>query len=358
MSFALKTRGSLSLLHAETIVAHEKHAGAQTEELIRNYPGGALKMPKSNHLPPPTILVIEDHPDQRELLEVFLERDGYRVVTAASGVEALEKLEAEPAQIILSDIRMPRMDGFEFCRRIRSDPKFSSTYLIFLTAKILEQDRVRGLDLGADDYIVKPFSSSELLARVRIAARVVHYQQHLQNQSLTDSLTGILSRATFEDKVQEEFERAKRYERPLSLLLLDIDDFKAVNSSYGYHCGDGALKKIADYLRCKTRRCDFPARYDGGKFALVLPETNLARALHVGKKVGSEIKGSIFGTAVKPFSLTVSIGVSSTSEKQYFDWRQMLQDTNRALDAAKNRGKDRVESLFPDGNAKSIASYP
>lgn len=315
-------------------------------------------MQKTSHVPPPTILVIEDHPDQRELLEVFLQRDGYRVVTAASGVEALQKLEQESAQIVLSDIRMPGMDGFELCRKIRSNLDFKNIYLIFLTAKILEQDRIQGLDVGADDYIVKPFSSSELLARVRIAARVVHYQQDLQRQSITDSLTGVLSQHAFEDKMQEEFERAKRYQRSLSLLRLDIDDFKAVNDLYGYDSAETAIKTIAEHLRLKTRRCDFPARFAGAEFALILPETNLQRALHVGKKVLSDIKGCTFGSVTKSFVVSASIGVSSTSEKQYFEWHQMLRDANHALGTAKNTGKDRFETLLPEINSKSIFPFP
>ena len=125
---------------------------------------------------PFTVLVVEDHPDQRELLAIVLQREGYRVVTAANGLEALEKLETENIQIALSDIMMPKMDGFELIKRIRSNPALKTIYIILITARIQEGDRVRGLDLGADDYITKPFSFSELLARVRVGSRVVHYQ--------------------------------------------------------------------------------------------------------------------------------------------------------------------------------------
>src|SRR5574341_1843037 len=124
---------------------------------------------------PLKVLIIEDHPDQRELLAIVLQREGYRVITAANGLEALEKLENENVQIALSDIMMPKMDGFELIKRIRTSPTLKSIYLILITARIQEGDRVRGLDLGADDYITKPFSFSELLARVRVGTRVVKY---------------------------------------------------------------------------------------------------------------------------------------------------------------------------------------
>ena len=186
---------------------------------------------------PLTVLVIEDHPDQRDLLAIVLQREGYRVVTAANGVEALEKLEVEKVQITLSDIMMPKMDGFELINRIRNNPDLKNIYLILITARIQEGDRVRGLDLGADDYITKPFSFSGLLARVRVGSRVVQYQQHLEYQTHIDPLTGLFNRRAFEKKLDEEFERAKRYHHHLSLLILDIDNFKLINDTYGHQPG-------------------------------------------------------------------------------------------------------------------------
>lgn len=306
---------------------------------------------------PLTVLVIEDHPDQRELLMIVLQKEGYRVITAANGVEALEKLETEPAQIVLSDIMMPKMNGFELINRIRSNPGFKNVYLILITARIQEGDRVRGLDLGADDYITKPFSFSELLARVRVGARVVQYQRHLEYQTLIDSLTGLFNRRAFEKKIEEEFERAKRYHHPLSLLIVDIDNFKTINDTYGHHTGDNVLKKIAEALREKTRRSDFTSRYGGEEFVLILPETDLANAMQAAKKMLVEIEGYTFGTLARPFSLTISVGISSTSNKDYSEWQEMLQDADRALYLAKNNGKNRVEFLIPDNSHEEIRTH-
>lgn len=297
---------------------------------------------------PLTVLVIEDHPDQRELLAIVLQREGYRVITAANGLEALEKLETENIQIALSDIMMPKMDGFELIKRIRTNPAFKSIYLILITARIQEGDRVRGLDLGADDYITKPFSFSELLARVRVGSRVVHYQQHLEFQTQVDSLTGLFNRRAFEKKMHEEFERSKRYHNPLSLLILDIDNFKTINDTYGHHGGDAALVKISETLREKTRQSDFPSRYGGEEFVLVLPETDQENALQVAGKIHDAIRSCAFGTTTRPFALTVSVGVSSTSIRFYSDWRELLNDADQALYLAKNTGKDRVETWDPE----------
>jgi diguanylate cyclase (GGDEF)-like protein len=302
----------------------------------------------ANEKAPLTVLVIEDHPDQRDLLAIVLQREGYRVVTAANGVEALEKLESENVQIALSDIMMPKMDGFELINRIRNSPTLKSIYLILITARIQEGDRVRGLDLGADDYITKPFSFSELLARVRVGARVVQYQQHLEYQTHIDPLTGLFNRRAFEKKMNEEFERAKRYHHPLSLLILDIDNFKVINDTYGHHGGDAVLIRISELLREKTRQSDFPSRYGGEEFVLVLPETDQDSALQVAIKIHDEIRSCTFGSSAQTFGLTVSIGLSSTSNRNYVDWRQMLQDADQALYVAKNSGKDRVEFCGPE----------
>ena len=219
----------------------------------------------------------------------------------ANGVEAMEKLQKEDVQIALSDIMMPKMDGFELIKSIRSDPALKGIYMILITARIQEGDRVRGLDLGADDYITKPFSFSELLARVRVGSRVVHYQQNLEYQTQIDPLTGLFNRRAFERKIAEEFERAKRYNHPVSVLLLDIDNFKNINDTYGHHGGDTALVKISAILREKTRRSDFPARYGGEEFVLILPETDQESALQVANKIHEEIRSQTFGTSTSPF---------------------------------------------------------
>jgi diguanylate cyclase (GGDEF)-like protein len=291
---------------------------------------------------PLKVLIIEDHPDQRDLLAIVLQREGYQVATAANGVEALEQLERDNFQIVLSDIMMPKMDGFELIKNIRSNPALKAIYVILITARIQDGDRVRGLDLGADDYITKPFSFSELLARVRVGTRVVKYQRHLEHQTQIDSLTGLYNRRAMEEKFHDEFERAKRYNHALSVLILDIDNFKTINDTYGHHGGDTALIKIAEVLRGKTRQSDFSARFGGEEFVLVLPKP-IRKARCKWRPKFMMRSGLQVRKTDRTFTLTVSIGVSSTSEKSYSDWRQMLDAADQALYLAKNRGKDRVE---------------
>jgi len=300
-----------------------------------------------------TVLIIEDHPDQRDLLEQVLQREGYPVITAADGMEALEKLEKQPAQIVISDIMMPRTDGFELVRKLRSDPKHKSIYLIFITARLREEDRILGLDLGANDYITKPFSFSEVLARLRVASRVVSYQQHLEHQALRDALTGLYNRRGLEKTIVGEFERARRYYSPVSLLILDIDNFKMINDMYGHHWGDEVLKRIAQTLQDKIRRSDFASRYGGEEFVLILPETNSDNAFQAAKKIHNAIKQLTFRTTAMAFSVTVSIGISSTSEVEYSNWMLLLKTADRALYTAKNNGKNRVEVFCGESHSLS-----
>jgi two-component system, cell cycle response regulator len=262
-------------------------------------------------------------------------------------------LEQDEVHIALSDIMMPKMDGFELINKIRSNSALRHIYIILITARIQEGDRVRGLDLGADDYITKPFSFSELLARVRVGSRVVQYQQHLEYQTQIDSLTGLFNRRAFEKKIGEEFERSKRYGHPLSVVILDIDNFKKINDTYGHHGGDAALVRISEILRERSRRSDFPSRFGGEEFVLVLPETDQDSAIQVARKFHEEIRSCSFGTVDKPFVLTVSMGLTSSTKKEYSDWREMVADADCALYQAKNTGKDRIEICLPQENHRS-----
>jgi two-component system, cell cycle response regulator len=303
------------------------------------------------------VLVVEDHPDQRDLLSLILRREGFRVLTASNGVEALERLRAEQVDIALSDVMMPKMDGFELIKNIRSDADLKNLYVILITARIQERDRIVGLDAGADDYITKPFSLSELVARIRVGSRAVQYQKQLEHQTQTDSLTGLYNRRAFEKRLAEEFERARRHDHPLSLLMLDVDNFKNVNDTYGHSGGDAALVKISEVLRAATRQSDFPSRFGGEEFVLILPETNDENAAIVAERVLCEIRSSVFSANQTCFSLTISVGISSTTIRPYVNANEMIEDADRALYKAKHSGKDRVEIFQPDVSDSGISDW-
>ena len=301
------------------------------------------------------VLIIEDHPDQRSLLEIFLQKEEYHVIVAEDGIEALKKLDNETPDIILCDIRMPRMDGLEFIRKLRNNSAFRNTYVILITGRFQESDLITGLELGADDCLTKPFHLTELLARIRAGSRVVQYKKQIEHQALVDFVTGLSNRRAFENKLDEEFNRATRYGHPLSLLILDVDDFKRINDTHGHYFGDKVLQKIAENLQAKTRRSDYPARYGGDEFVLILPEGNLESAYQAGDKIRKEIKALRFEASNGAFSVTLSIGISSTSEKPYSNWNLLIQDADEAPYVAKMNGKDQLQASISGGYSRAAS---
>lgn len=295
-----------------------------------------------------TVLIVEDHPDQRELLAVVLQREGYRVDTAKNGLEALEKLRKDRVNVIISDIMMPKMDGFELLRKIRSNLDFKNTYVVLLTAKAHEADLVRGLDLGANDYITKPFSFSELLARIRVWHRIVLQQEDLEDQAYKDSLTGLFNRRALEMRAKQEFARVQADNVALHLFILDIDNFKSINDTYGHQTGDKVLRKVAKTIGNTTDNTSVFGRYGGEEFCLIVSEISLESAIARAERMRKKVEKAIFRTSSSKFSVTLSVGMSSTFLKKYPDWKELFVDADSALYAAKSSGKNCVKVYLPE----------
>jgi diguanylate cyclase (GGDEF)-like protein/putative nucleotidyltransferase with HDIG domain len=294
---------------------------------------------------PLTVLVAEDNADQMEIVQMILGRSRYRLLCAVDGEEALEHLAKETIDIALLDIMMPKLGGMEVCRRIREDPRLKNIYVIFLTALITGEDRVKGLELGANDYITKPFYLPELMARISVGERLTRERQQMEKQAAHDSLTGLHNRRTFEERLAHEFARTQRYGHPLSILMLDIDNFKKVNDQYGHHWGDMVIKDVGKVLGERTRKSDIAARYGGEEFIVLLPEVPLDGAILAGEKLRQEIAALKFAPEnAAPFTATVSIGVASTSQRAFEDGSSVIKDADVALYKAKGNGKNRIES--------------
>src|SRR5580704_5397033 len=229
---------------------------------------------------PFTILVADDSRLDRALLENTLVRKEYSVLSAKSGLEAMELFDAHHPAIVLTDWLMPDLTGIELCKRIRQKLQGSNTYIIILTGMTERDKLVIGLEAGADDYLTKPFHSSELLARVGVGQRVaeLHRQAEAKNRllekfAMTDPMTGLPNRRAVEVWAGRELKAAARHDYSLWVVMADLDNFKSVNDAFGHQAGDTVVKRFAEILNASTRGADICARIGGDEFMIAITHT-------------------------------------------------------------------------------------
>ena len=296
------------------------------------------------------ILLVEDDANVLTLLRACLARNGYDVTTAGTLAEARRRLErSDDCGLVILDRRLPDGDGASLCSIIRATQPHS--YILMLTGEATTEAKVEGFESGVDDYVTKPFQIDELLARIRAGMRIVELQKELlasskryEALSLTDSLTSLRNRRAFDEEFASRFEQARRYARPLSLVIIDLDYFKSINDQYGHSAGDGVLRGIAKTLDHETRRSDFVARVGGEEFAILLPETSLFEALHFAEKIRSTIAGATIRTEAAAHKVTVSIGVANVPHSLVTTPQSLFDAADQALYRAKARGRNRIES--------------
>jgi diguanylate cyclase (GGDEF)-like protein len=291
-----------------------------------------------------TVLVIDDSPDVHRLLEVRLRPEGLVMHSALGAEEGLAKAKEIKVDLILLDVDLPLMTGFEVCRLLKEDPKTGSIPIIFLTGATEIHTKVQGFDLGAIDYVTKPFEPAELRARVRAALRTKRFHDLLSARSHVDGLTGIWNRSYFNQRFGEEVSAAQRYGRALSLIMLDLDHFKSLNDSYGHPFGDQVLQVVGEILHTSLRTTDAPCRFGGEEFALILSETLEPGAVISAERVREQIAGFAFRPKDKHIQVTASLGIACTTlfERESLSVTRLVAAADVALYKAKHAGRNRV----------------
>jgi diguanylate cyclase (GGDEF)-like protein len=299
-------------------------------------------------------MVVDDDPNLRRIISLYLSHAGYEVIEAANGQAAWEHWQTDPIRLIVTDWMMPVMDGEEFVRRLRAATAMAGyCYIIMLTARTGKGDVVLGLEAGADDYLTKPFDSRELRSRVAIGQRILDLEatltearRQMEILAMHDSLTNLLNRRAIQHHAESEFSLANRQGTAVSLVMLDIDFFKAVNDSYGHAVGDLALRFVADMLLHKKRRYDWAGRWGGEEFLLVLPRANLDEAARVAERIrASQDATPLVLADGREVALRISLGVSSAlgQANNSLTFNQLLQQADEALYAAKAAGRNQVK---------------
>ena len=285
------------------------------------------------------ILVVDDNPDKLGVIEAALTLAGYKVTTAMDGEEALVAIESFQPDLVITDVMMPRMNGYELAQRIRANPLTKFIPVIMQTAVGRRaEDLRRASEVGALGYITDPTDLELLLARTRTLLEFKAYLDVCEEAAFTDHLTGLANRRRFERQLDREVSRVLRYEHPFSLLMLDIDSFKNLNDNYGHDAGDEAIRRLARVLREGTRGIDLAARIGGEEFAVLLVETNKDGALEVAERLRLAIRALEIPKAEQ---ITASFGVAEcpSDAQTAID---LLKAADVALYEAKRNGRDRV----------------
>jgi len=304
------------------------------------------------------ILVVDDSPTIRAALRGLLERMGHTVVEASDGKEALQMYRQDRPGLVLIDVVMPIMDGYESARHMRETKADEWVPIIFLSSKEADQDLDRAIEAGGDDYLVKPVSFVVLNAKIRALQRLESMRtkqlemsrdlasanRELEKLSRQDGLTGIANRRYFDSYLVTEVRRGARERQPLSLILSDVDHFKAFNDCYGHQAGDDCLRRVAAALSSAGRRpADLAARYGGEEFAMVLPGTALEGAVDVAQAVSRVVDGLAIPHARSAVDqkVTLSQGIVSLTLEKETSSEDLIQRADQALYMAKQQGRNR-----------------
>jgi diguanylate cyclase (GGDEF)-like protein len=290
------------------------------------------------------VLVVDDKPANLEALNAVLGAE-YDLIFATSGQEALDLAREQSPDLILLDVVMPGMNGYQACAELKGDARTRGVPVVFVTAMDHEEDEAAGLDAGAIDYITKPIRASIVRARVRNHLELKRARDLLEGQSATDALTGLANRRQFDTEIDTEVRRAFRAGQHLGLLMCDLDSFKAYNDCYGHPAGDWCLQEVAAVFRTAFRRAgELAARYGGEEFAVILPGATPLEVLAAGEHIRAAIEARRIPhqrSATAPW-ITLSVGAASSLVTAEVSAAGLIQSADDALYASKRTGRNRV----------------
>jgi diguanylate cyclase (GGDEF)-like protein len=291
---------------------------------------------------PSKILVVEDTQKDFDFLKTTLEKEKYDIIRSNDGKQLIEMMGQETPDLIVLDLLLPDTDGFELCRRIRSEERYMSIPILFFTSSMNLDNKLLGLQLGASDFLGKDCDPRELTIRVKNLLNYKRLYDNVVKLSVIDSLTHVYNRRYFQHRLRDEFERGRRYGREFCCVIIDVDHFKEVNDSKGHPVGDKVLKTIAAILRSNIRAADVLCRYGGDEFGLLLPETNFQGAYVTAERVRSKVEKTNLNNPEDPVLISLSIGISSLIEGGALEMDELVTQADVALYQAKRSGRNQI----------------
>ncbi len=286
------------------------------------------------------ILIIDDSTDALRVAKTRLAREGLDILCAEGGIPGLEIARRENPDLILLDLDMPDMTGFDVCRELKADQDMCMIPVLFLSGSTTAEDKVKGLDLGAVDYVTKPFDAFELCARVRAALRTKRLQDLLIEHAHIDPLTGLPNRRALMERLQREWAQIKRHEGHLSFIMADVDHFKQVNDRFGHHIGDVILHEVAAAIARQCRENDLPARYGGEEFAVIVPHEVAADAARLAERCRDAVEAVRVNMPRNQVTATISLGVADSQTADSPE--ALLKHADEAMYLAKQAGRNTV----------------
>jgi diguanylate cyclase (GGDEF)-like protein len=286
----------------------------------------------------PRLLVVDDEPWEREALAKLLALNGYQVSEARSGAEAIAKLRCEPFDAVICDVTMPDMDGYEVTAALRDNPQTRDLTILLVSADAQSARQARGFDRGADDFVAKPIDVDALLARLRARLRSAVERETLRRLSEHDVVTGLLNRNAIETVLDRELQRSRRTGQAVSVAMIDVDDFKRINDTWGHSAGDEALRCLGEALLRRFRGSDSVGRVGGDEFLVVLPDTDEPRAQMLVRRIKRSFQTSPPRPPTVPTLIRISIG-SATARTGELQARAIIARADAAMYQDKHRAR-------------------